>query len=181
MEKAVDFTRLEKNIIEVIQEEQIKLGYRSELIRLYYPLTSLNRFLHTDAAEKEMTELLKTFSRETTETLGGVEISNKGERFCISIPPAGVDYVHEHTNGSEFISSFIETIGRHGCTIDELLQQFHRYSDHVHVERTTHGEFDYLVYFEDGVPDDYRYCITDEGCHLIYHRFTPEDYEDFQF
>ena len=32
MEKAVDFTRLEKNIIEVIQEEQIKLGYRSELI-----------------------------------------------------------------------------------------------------------------------------------------------------
>ena len=30
MEKAVDFTRLEKNIIEVIQEEQIKLGYRSE-------------------------------------------------------------------------------------------------------------------------------------------------------
>ena len=38
MEKAVDFTRLEKNIIEVIQEEQIKLGYRSELIRLYYPI-----------------------------------------------------------------------------------------------------------------------------------------------
>ena len=50
MEKAVDFTRLEKNIIEVIQEEQIKLGYRSELIRLYYPITSLNRFFHTDAA-----------------------------------------------------------------------------------------------------------------------------------
>ena len=170
MEKAVDFTRLEKNIIEVIQEEQIKLGYRSELIRLYYPITSLNRFFHTDAAEKEMSELLAEFSKKTVQTLGGVEISNKG-----------VDYVHEHTNGSEFISSFIETIGKHGCTIDELLQQFHRYSDHVHVERTTHGEFDYLVYFEDGVPDDYRYCITDEGCHLIYHRFTPEDYEDFQF
>ena len=48
MEKAVDFTRLEKNIIEVIQEEQIKLGYRSELIRLYYPITSLNRFFHTN-------------------------------------------------------------------------------------------------------------------------------------
>ena len=134
MEKAVDFTRLEKNIIEVIQEEQIKLGYRSELIRLYYPITSLNRFFHTDAAEKEMSELLAEFSKKTVQTLGGVEISNKGERFCIAIPPSGVDYVHEHTNGSEFISSFIETIGKHGCTIDELLQQFHRYSDHVHVE-----------------------------------------------
>lgn len=108
MEKAVDFTRLEKNIIEVIQEEQIKLGYRSELIRLYYPITSLNRFFHTDAAEKEMSELLAEFSKKTVQTLGGVEISNKGERFCIAIPPSGVDYVHEHTNGSEFISSFIE-------------------------------------------------------------------------
>ena len=81
MEKAVDFTRLEKNIIEVIQEEQIKLGYRSELIRLYYPITSLNRFFHTDAAEKEMSELLAEFSKKTVQTLGGVEISNKGERF----------------------------------------------------------------------------------------------------
>ena len=77
MEKAVDFTRLEKNIIEVIQEEQIKLGYRSELIRLYYPITSLNRFFHTDAAEKEMSELLAEFSKKTVQTLGGVEISNK--------------------------------------------------------------------------------------------------------
>ena len=93
MEKAVDFTRLEKNIIEVIQEEQIKLGYRSELIRLYYPITSLNRFFHTDAAEKEMSELLAEFSKKTVQTLGGVEISNKGERFCIAIPPSGVDSV----------------------------------------------------------------------------------------
>ena len=68
MEKAVDFTRLEKNIIEVIQEEQIKLGYRSELIRLYYPITSLNRFFHTDAAEKEMSELLAEFSKKTVQT-----------------------------------------------------------------------------------------------------------------
>lgn len=68
MEKAVDFTRLEKNIIEVIQEEQIKLGYRSELIRLYYPITSLNRFFHTDAAEKEMSELLAEFSKDGADT-----------------------------------------------------------------------------------------------------------------
>lgn len=71
MEKAVDFTRLEKNIIEVIQEEQIKLGYRSELIRLYYPITSLNRFFHTDAAEKEMSELLAEFSKRRCRHLAG--------------------------------------------------------------------------------------------------------------
>lgn len=61
------------------------------------------------------------------------------------------------------------------------MQQFHKYSDHVHVEKVSHGEFDYLVYFEDGKPDSFRYCITDEGCHMIYHRFTVEDYEEFGF
>ena len=33
----MDFARLEKNIIDVIKEEQAKLGYRKEKIRLYYP------------------------------------------------------------------------------------------------------------------------------------------------
>ena len=37
-------------------------------------------------------------------------------------------------------------------------------------------DFDYVVYFQDGMPDDYRYCIKFEGCCVIYHRFTPKDY-----
>lgn len=49
------------------------------------------------------------------------------------------------------------------------------------MEKVSHGEFDYLVYFEKGEPDDFRYCITDEGGHFIYHRFTVADYEDFYF
>ena len=46
------------------------------------------------------------------------------------------------------------------------------------MEKTAGGEFDYLVYFEDGEPDSFWYCITDEGCHMIYHRFSEEDYKD---
>lgn len=44
----MDFARLEKNIIDVIKEEQAKLGYRKEKIRLYYPLSSLNHFFQLD-------------------------------------------------------------------------------------------------------------------------------------
>ena len=33
------FKRLEKNLIDIIKEEQAKLGFRKEEIRLYYPLT----------------------------------------------------------------------------------------------------------------------------------------------
>lgn len=172
---------LEQNIIDVIREEQIKLGYRSELVRLYYPLSSLNRFAGEECSEQEMRERLKDFCDQARPLLGEIGVTSKNGRFCLAIPPQGVDYVHEHMEGTEFIQDFIHTIERHGCTLEDILQQFHRYSDHVHVQKMDNGEFDYLIYFEDGVPDDFRYCITLEECHAIYHRFTPGDYEDFGF
>lgn len=177
----MNYVRLEKNIIDVIKEEQVKLGYRSEVVRLYYPIASLNRFLESDYDVDGMNQALSGFCDAAEEKLGRIEVTNTGERFCLSIPPQGIDYIHEHMENTEFICDFIRTIEKHGCTIDDILQQFYRHSDHVHVEKADHGEFDYLVYFEDGQPDSFRYCITDEGCHMIYHRFTIEDYEDFHF
>ena len=47
----MDFSRLENSIIDVIKEEQAKLGYRKEEIRLYYPLSSLNHFFETNVDE----------------------------------------------------------------------------------------------------------------------------------
>ena len=40
-ENDMKFDKLEQNIIDMIKEEQAKLGYRRENIRLYYPLSSL--------------------------------------------------------------------------------------------------------------------------------------------
>lgn len=174
----MDFSKLEKNVIDMIQEEQLKLGYRRETIRLYYPLLSLNRLLDTDCDVDKMCELLKAFCDCAEARLGSVEFAHQKERFCLVIPPQGSEYVHRNTADTSFIRDFIETISKHGSTMDEVLQQFYKYSDHVHVEKLKNGEFDYLVYFEDGVPDNFRYCITDEGCHIIYHRFTEGDYFD---
>ena len=39
------YERLEKSLIDLVKEEQAKLGYRKEMIRLYYPLSSLNHFM----------------------------------------------------------------------------------------------------------------------------------------
>lgn len=174
----MNYEKLEKNIIDVIKEEQVKLGYRSELVHLYYPLSSLNNFLQTDCGIEQMQQNLKKFCDFAEEKLGRIEISNKEERFCFAIPPEGIDYIHEHMEPKEFVRDFIHTIEKHGCTIEDIVEQFRNHSDCVHVEKVSHGEFDYLIYFEDGKPDDFRYCITDEGCHMIYHRFTPEDYRD---
>lgn len=177
----MEYTRLEKHVTDVIKEEQIKLGYRSETVRLYYPLASLNRFLESDYDIEQMKKVLEGFAEAVETRLGTIGISNEEERFCLAIPPAGADYIHEHTDSAEFICDLIRTVERHGCTVEEVLQQFYKHSSRVHVEKADHGEFDYLVYFEDGEPDSYRYCITDEGCHVIYHRFTEDDYRDFGF
>ena len=50
------YHRLENSIIDVIKEEQAKLGYRKEEIRLYYPLSSLDHFFETSADAEERSE-----------------------------------------------------------------------------------------------------------------------------
>ena len=80
------YHRLENSIIDVIKEEQAKLGYRKEEIRLYYPLSSLDHFFETSADAEEMKKILAGFGAYTKEKLGNVLVSNKGDRFCFHIP-----------------------------------------------------------------------------------------------
>lgn len=58
------FKRLEKNLIDIIKEEQAKLGFRKEEIRLYYPLISLNHFFEADDDVDEMQTRLEQFPEE---------------------------------------------------------------------------------------------------------------------
>lgn len=177
----MNFQKLEKNIMDMILEEQLKLGYRRETIRLYYPLLSLNRLLETDNDPEQMLKTLDSFSDYTEARLGRIQASHRNERFCLAVPAQGCKYVHTNMGDTSFIRDFIHTISRHGVTMKEVLQQFYNHSDNVHVEKLENGEFDYLVYFIDGIPDDFWYCLTEECHHIIYHRFTAEDYKDFQF
>lgn len=175
----MNFSQLGKNITDVIKEQQVKLGYRSESVYLFYPLISLNRLLGTDAGPEQMEDLLVSFCMYAEPRLGGIGITRLEDRFCFVISPQGADWVHAHTDENEFIIAFVNTISRHCVTMDEVLELFHRYSDAVRVEKVDHPEYDYLVYFEKGDPDDYRYCLKSEGPHVTYHRYTPEDYQDF--
>ena len=173
--------KLRQNIVDVIEEGQLKLGYREETMRLYYPLSSLCGFAGKQMDAAQMQRELEAFFRAQAPELGRIQVSRKGEKFCLAVPPQGVAYVHAHTDRDGFLSGLIQAIEKPGCTLQMLLHQFHRYSDHVHLEALHNGEFDYLIYFEDGVPDGFRYCIADEGNHMTYHRFTKEDYEAFGF
>ena len=181
IEKEPDFQALENNIIDVIREEQIKLGYRSETIRLYYPMESINNLLGHDNSITELQEILDRFCEYVKVRLGDVKHSNENRRFCIIIPPSGVTYVHEKVEDRYFLREFIKKISGHHCTLDEILNVFRGYSNKVICNKMNHGEFDYLIYFEDGKPDAFMYCLKFEDCHAIYHRFTKADYENFGF
>ena len=211
------FKALDKSIWDSIKEEQVKLGYCREVIRLYYPIETVERMLKAEGTGKsadfgsgaeigaipgastkgetriseaaknvngdstdekaQMTLLLDAFRVAERDTLGDIRISCDGERYCFRLPEEASEYVHEHTASSGFLYDFIAVIGRHSARIEEVEAVFRKYSECVHIEKLVSEDFDYLMYFEDGVPDDYRYCLTDEGHHIIYHRFTPQDYE----
>lgn len=167
---------LKENIIDIIKEEQIKLGYRKETIRLYYPLASLNTLLGTQLDHKNMLDCLNSYFGENKDIFGDVDVSYKGDRFCLCLSDKASEYVHNNTEQSGFLYDFINTIGKHDVTIDNILCIFKQYSKDVHFEKMENEDFDYLIYFENGIPDSYRYCINEEGHHLIYHRYTKLDY-----
>lgn len=175
------FERLEHSLIDVIKEEQAKLGYQKEDIRFYYPISSLGHFFETEVTPEEMQKFLADFPEYTKERLGKVQISHKGERFCFHVPEEGVVYVHDHMEKNEFIKELVELVGRHGCTMQEIEDLFRKKDQDVQIEPVDNGEFDCLMHFKNKPDDRYYYCFKDEGCHIIYHRFLPEDYNDFGF
>ena len=53
-----NYDNLQRSLVDVIKEEQAKLGYYREDIRLYYPLSSLNHFFGTNVGADEMQRIL---------------------------------------------------------------------------------------------------------------------------
>ena len=174
------YERLEKSLIDLVKEEQAKLGYRKEMIRLYYPLSSLNHFMETNADSEEMQELLADFPKAAEDIFGEVGITHVKDRFCFALSEKSSEYVHENMKPNEFIKELVELVAKHGCTMEDIEVLFRSHSDKIVAEPMDNGEFDRMIRFEEG-EDKYYYCFKDEGCHIIYHRFLPEDYADFDF
>lgn len=175
----MNYELLEKVICDTIKEEQIKLGYEKETIRLYYPMSSLAHILEEEINDPErLTEILLTFAELVETRLGKIEITHKEERFCVLIPPEGASYVHEHYQDNPFLVDLIEVVRQQDCTLEQLLAVFQKYSENVICEKSKTDEFDYVIYFGENTGDDYRYCVKFEHGHAIYHRFLKQDFQN---
>lgn len=178
----INYTALKKNIIDVIKESQIKIGYTPNSVSLNYPIDSLNNLLGTNCGPEEMNPVLDSFARYVKDDLGEIRFSLKKGKYCFTIPAKGAAYVHENVKDSGFLTDFISLLTtRRNISIDDVLEVFHKYSNHVSCTEVNNDEFNYLIYFEDGNPDDYRYCIDFDLDHVTYHRITPADYADSGF
>ena len=185
---SIGYAKLEKNLIDIVKEQQMKLDYCEEEVRLYYPLSSLNHFFGTDDSAEAMLDRLQPKKQpdEFKGKLGAVEVTQHNGRFCFLISKEGGRYVHENTTPDSFLGELIAYVGGHDCTMQGIFDLFRKYSKNVVIEKAKDDEFDYVVHFEHTADDDnpdvsgdeYYYCFKDEGCHIIYHRFLPEDYRE---
>lgn len=175
-----DISALLQCVTDVLLESQIKIGYSENPVGLYFPLDSLCRTLGMQTDEAGMDAFLQ--SLPDTE-LGHITVSRKGTRYCLTVPVEGVRYVHEHVRDSGFLTDLIALLAahHHGLTIEAIRDVFERYSSCVVCRAVQDEEFDYLLYFADGKPDQYRYLISMEMGHASYHRFSPADFEAFGF
>lgn len=169
----MDYSRLEKNLTDNIKEAQIKLGYDNRPMSLNYMTASLNHLTGGECAESELSE----FAEYVKNRLGELSFRAIKDGWCITVSADGTAYVNSLTSGYEFITELISAVRSHGTSMEQVLDIFRKYSSNITVKEILNDEFDLLVY---GV-DDYYYCLTDEGCHITYHRFIREDYEDLGF
>ena len=155
-------------------------SYWKESLRLYYPLGTLNHLYGSRENADQMQVRLADFACTIRHTLGGVHISHRGERFCFEIPEQGSEYVHSIMKEDEFILRLVELIGSCGTTMGQVQALFEAQQRPVIITPMGGEEFDVMIRFTAG-DDPYYYCFKDEGCHMIYHRFLPEDYAEFGF
>lgn len=178
----MNLSALEKNVIEVMEEQQAKLGFDGNAVYLFYPLSSLSLLLGVCSEEKTILEALNAFCANVRDRLGKVEYTLHEDRVSLCIPKEGGEYVMHGLDENKFIVRLIRLVSLHHARMDDVLALFRQYSDHVHVEKMAEGaEFDCLVYFESGEPDAFYYCLKEDMGHVTYHRFTQDDYQAFGF
>ena len=141
---------------------------------------SLNPFFNSSVTADAMEQKLTDFCNFASERLGSISFSYAGDRFCFYLAPEAAEYVHENKEKDVFIFELVKLLQERNTTLDSVITLFQKWDNSCVVEEVDTDEFNILIRFVNR-DDPYYYCFKDEGCHVIYHRYLPEDYVDFGF
>lgn len=187
---------LEKHIYDTVKEWQMKIGYRKESMKLYYPAASLISLLGLEngTGTENLEDALEEFCHKMESVLGKICVSSdeKKERYCLDIPVQGVTYIAENIPDSVFLKKFLQVITAHGSTLEDVKTCFEQFAQEHGIlccqnDKTKEG-MGHIFYFEyDGGPegagygseekDEYVYCVEADDFGLTYHRFDKTDYK----
>ena len=114
--------KLIQNVIEQIKEAQLKLGAEKEVIRLYFPIASMNAILGTHYTdEQEMLTALRTNTVFDTTVLGRLKFFIHEGRFEVRVPAEGAEYVAGEIPDPPFLKAIVELFAHHhSLTIEEI-------------------------------------------------------------
>lgn len=174
---------LEKHIFDTIKEWQMKIGYREECMKLYYPQISLIELLGLgqDTSKEQLDKKLFEFCRMEETRLGKMEFSDENGRYCINVPVEGCTYIAQNVPDSVFLKNFLEVITKAGNTLEQVRECFAAYAEE---NNTKYVEMDkreedlgHVFFLEKEALDEYVYCVEADEFGLTYHRFTKADFE----
>lgn len=174
------YKKLERSLTDNIAEAQAKLGYSKNTMQFYYPLRTLNHFFNSEWEADEMNKALQGFIDFVAPRFGETRIEYKEHRFCFYLSEAAPTYVHEHKEKNEFIFELIQLLLKPDTSLETVTSFFKEWDENYVIKEVNNDEFDILITFTDR-DDPYYYCFKDEELQIVYHRFLPEDYEDFGF
>jgi hypothetical protein len=179
MEWIYDYTHLEKNISDMIFEGLIKIGYvDKQRISVYYDLGLLSYLLGVEMlAFEQWRECFSGFKAFTADRLIGLEIKRQGHRFEFSVSGEGVDYIYKNNKSRKFLKELIAVLNRTDCTLEQITDVFQKVSEDIVIEKASHPEFQYVIYFKDKEIDEFKYCISFDEMGHYYHRLLDYDFE----
>ncbi|MGN0166288.1 MAG: DUF3877 family protein [Lachnospiraceae bacterium] len=169
--------KLINNIIDQVQEMQLKLGFANESVSLYYPYDSIRFLLETDLDNSALADTLIDIISQ--QTLGEMQLKATKSRVVVTLSPATVENIYLNYPPSDFLKDIIALFSdHHGLTMDNVAKIFEKYSpDYVSLKMPEDSDFDYVFYFKNPEIDSFYYCVKDEIGHIIYHRFIESDYK----
>lgn len=97
-----------------------KAGFQKRVNQSLLSLSSLNSILETERDTEEMLQVLDEFKIKSKAEFGDIDVSVKGERFCIKLPDTASEYVNNTTEKTGFLYDLIATVSRHGITIEDV-------------------------------------------------------------
>ncbi len=167
-----------QDITDQLKEAQIKLGFGPSTVKLYYTPAALAVLTGCEnESPARQAASLAALPEMTQSPLGALQLAPHEDRVEVTIPQAGVRYVHENVEASPFLCGLIGLFaGHYHTTMAQVTALFDaQQAPYERRDMPEGAEFDCMLCFPGGVPDGYCYFFKEEMGHLSYHRFRPED------